>query len=255
MPINSSVCKWWLLRLLLVVIVFGGFGGWCVYDGVVKYPRLEDKFQKVYSQVIEKHGQKNLYAIFKKVDDKRLEQNIGAEQYAIVLDDEEENYKQLKFVNVQTDKEYKIHPAHDAEDKEYYVKNDWDIMTQFVMAAVSIAIALAVFLRVLLVLGKKIYADEEGVQVNNRRITYDAITKIDKRKWYRKSIATLYYNSNGNSGRFKLDDWIFEGHREILAESERRMRPEAAVLEPPQPDTEEGDEKENGKNADEKHEE
>ena len=253
MSINSRVRKWWLLRLLLVVLVFGGFGGWCVYDGVVKYPRLEDNFQKVYSQVIEKHDKKKLEAIFKEVDVKRIEQKIDTGQFAIVLDDDEENYKQLKFVNVQTGKKYKIHSDRDAGDKEYYVKSDWDILTQFLMAAVSIAIALAVFLRVLLVLRKKIYADEEGVQVNNRRITYDAITKLDKRKWNRKSIATLYYNSDGNSGRFQLDDWIFEGHREILAEAERRMRPEAAVLEPPQPDTEEGDEEENGENSNEKH--
>ena len=41
-------------------------------------------------------------------------------------------------------------------------------------------------------------------------ITFDQITRIDKRLWDRKGIAYVDYEADGRSGRIKLDDFVYD---------------------------------------------
>jgi len=45
MSINGRVNKEWAIRMLLIGVMFLAYGGWCIYDGAVAYPRAIQKFE------------------------------------------------------------------------------------------------------------------------------------------------------------------------------------------------------------------
>lgn len=233
MSIKSRIRKSWLLRMGLLTILFCGFGIWCLYDGLVQYPAYEEKFQQFFDQLTETERGEQLQSMLENPGSgERIEKELEGKSYAIEVQSEEADIPKIVFLDMEKDKEHEVHRRRGTEEAEYYVKSKWDIKTQFLMATTTFAIAGLVLLRIIMVLTRQVTADETSLTINKQQIPFTAIIKLDKRKWYRKSIAVVHYNTGGNAGRFKLDDWIFEGHRDILAEVEKNMRPEAAVVEP-----------------------
>jgi hypothetical protein len=45
---------------------------------------------------------------------------------------------------------------------------------------------------------------------SGRRVPYESITLIDRRKWKSKGLATIFYTVDGSKGRFILDDAKYE---------------------------------------------
>lgn len=233
MAINSHLRRGWLLRMFFLIVLFSGFGLWCLYDGLVKYPAYEENFQLFLEQLTEKERTEQLQAMLENPGSgEQIEKRVNDTSYALKVETEEADIPKIVFSNLDEEKEHKVHSRRDGQELEYYVKSEWDIKTQFLMAAATFTIAAFTLIRLVMVATRKISADDEAVIVSNRRIPFSAVTKIDKRKWYRKSIAVVHFNSDGKAGKFKLDDWVFDGHCNILSEIETKMRPEAAVVEP-----------------------
>jgi len=54
MAAKAKVGKSWIVRMSLLSVVFIGFGLWCVYDGMVTYPKL-NKAITTYQELEEKN--------------------------------------------------------------------------------------------------------------------------------------------------------------------------------------------------------
>lgn len=126
--------------------------------------------------------------------------------------------------------EYKL----DSATGRRYIKSDWDIYTQHIMAAVCLPIGMVILGRLLWMMPKRLKSDDDGVvAANGTRIPYDRITFVNRDKWDRKGIAVVFYeDSDGRERRAKIDDWIFKGGKEILQAIEERVPPEVSGLEP-----------------------
>ncbi|MEI8078556.1 MAG: hypothetical protein WCH61_02870, partial [bacterium] len=119
-------------------------------------------------------------------------------------------------------------------EKPKAAHNEWDIRTQFIMAAafglwgVGALIVLAVRSR------RRFHANAAGLHGFRATVVpYAAITAVDLAKWDRKGIAKLNVTANGTSYRLVLDDWYFKGMGDLLT-AVQEQRPE---LFPPEPAT------------------
>jgi hypothetical protein len=99
-----------------------------------------------------------------------------------------------------------------------------DIMSQWVMLAICAPLGLAALGMVGWNARRTLVADAERVHgPDGSKVSYDRITAIDKARWDRKGIAWItYQDETGQEDRFKIDDWVFRGAAEVLAEVERR---------------------------------
>ena len=139
------------------------------------------------------------------------------------------------------------------------LKSEWDIRTQFIMAAPCLLIGVASLVRILLSTGRTMATDESGFQtLKGRRVPYDRIRRIDKKKWDRKGIADVFYepDSGNDLERTRVDAWIFAGGEEILKDIEENAQAEIVggtpeksledgATQPGEPDVSESDEAKN----------
>mgnify|MGYP006303246259 CR=1 FL=1 len=170
----AKVSPGWVVRMVIAGVAFFGFACWSLYDGLVKYPGINERVDQ-YQQLEQ---------------EKRL-----ADWEALAKE-----------------KGWDPKPMRESQRK-----SDWDIRTQFIMAAICAPIGLVILVRLGLTVPRKLYADDDGmVATSGKRIPYDAITAIDKKKWDRKAIAVVHYEMNGQKGTAKVDDWIFKGAAQVL---------------------------------------
>ncbi len=93
-----------------------------------------------------------------------------------------------------------------------------DLQTQFVQAAVTLALGLCAFLAVGLKARRRYFADDEGLGgsgLGGQRVPYAAISRIEWAKWDEKGIVTLTLSSGA---RHTLDGWHFAGMTGIVNE-------------------------------------
>jgi hypothetical protein len=178
--------------MLIAGVAFAGFGVWSLYDGYVKYPKVEAAFQEFFEQ-------------------DRLEE----------------------WIHVAGEKGWKKEWKKDSATGEAHIYSQWDIRTQFIMAAACLPIGLTILVRLFLTLPKKMTAEEDAfVTTAGERIPYAAVTGLDKKKWDRKGIVIVHYELNGVPGKTKVDDWIFKGGADILRSIEENVPPEISGIEP-----------------------
>ncbi|MCF7853420.1 MAG: hypothetical protein K9N51_01380 [Candidatus Pacebacteria bacterium] len=193
--VEARTSMGWSMRMLLAGLAFTAFGLWSLYDGKVKYPRMNRRIE-AFETFREEH---------------RLEE---WEEYAI-----EQGW-----------------PAAKPDSHDH--KTAWDIRTQFIMAAICLPIGLLVLGRLVWTLPKRMGADDDGViTTSGERVPYDAITRVDRRKWNRKGIVIVHWEHNHDSGAFKIDDWIFAGGADILHAIEDHVPREISGA-PPEEDEE-----------------
>jgi hypothetical protein len=74
-----------------------------------------------------------------------------------------------------------------------------------------------------------------------QNLNYDDIQEVNKRQWRSKGIAKITYSDNGRSRRFVIDDYKFERYPTdaILYEIEQRIDPDKITNGPPEPPPEE----------------
>jgi hypothetical protein len=100
-----------------------------------------------------------------------------------------------------------------------------DLQTQFVQAAVTLALALCAFAAVGLKAFRRFVADDTGLHgsgVGARTIGYDEIRSVDWARWDEKGIVRLALK---NGRRLTLDGWHFAGMTGVVEEI-LRHRPE-----------------------------
>jgi hypothetical protein len=181
MHVIAKMSRPWMVRMLLVGFVFSGFSGWCVYDGLVRYPAF-NRAASEYNRLV------------------RLGTPGAWERLA-------------------AERGWPAHFRSDdlQPDGTVRLKTAWDIRTQFFMAGLCLLVVLPAFLRILWARAQTMTADEEGfVALDGTRVPYAAVREIDWSRWERKSIAVVIYELDGRLRRATIADWIFAGSEEIL---------------------------------------
>ncbi|MFO7820834.1 MAG: hypothetical protein R6V56_02060 [Lentisphaeria bacterium] len=230
--IEVKARKGWLVRMIAAGIAFLGFAGWCLYDGMVRYPALENDFQTFYERLTPQEH-KTLAVQMESANSKNLiTKTVNGIEYGLEVS-REEGSPQLVFANLDADKDYTVHSQEAGGNTDaLYVKSEWDIRTQFIMFAICIIVGGGIIFRVIKSGFKSLTADEAGIHTGRRTIPYDSLVEIDKRKWHRKSIATVAYNTAEKRGKLKIDDWIFDNGKELLAMIEEHAGSDVTTLDP-----------------------
>jgi hypothetical protein len=105
-------------------------------------------------------------------------------------------------------------------------KTEAEIMAQFVLGALITPFAVLYVVILIRHLGRWVEADDEGLTTSaGKRVAYDDIVSLAKKKWDAKGIAYAHYERDGRKGRVLLDDWKFdtEPTREILRKIESQI--------------------------------
>ena len=86
-----------------------------------------------------------------------------------------------------------------------------DLLGQYVAASVLFLGATAAFLYWLSQIKRVFKLDDEAVILpNGKRVPFAAVTRINRKKWDAKGLATVYFSIDGRPGKFLLDDYKFD---------------------------------------------
>jgi hypothetical protein len=188
---EARVSVSWAVRMLIAGLAFVGFGCWSLYDGKVKYPKVEETFQQ-YQQA----GQMEEWVAY-----------AG-----------KQGWKQ----EWQTDPDTGAVHVYSPWD----IRTQFIMAAICLPVGFGILIRLVFTLP-----KKVGADESALYATSGERIPHDAITDIDRRKWARKGIAVVHYELNGKPGKATIDDWIFKGAAKVLDEVDLHVRPEISGLE------------------------
>ncbi len=178
-------------RYLIVGIVLTGFTFWCLYDGLVTYPKQReqtqepwDKYQEIVEEITTKPNteQPPETAIQEQDIKKRWEAIANEKGWSTELPPEEP-------------------------------KTDNDITVQYIMAAITGCLALPFLVSYFRSRGQWVELDDDGIRTSRgQEFRLNQITVIDKRKWKNKGIAVISYlkPEDGRERKFVLDAFKFQ---------------------------------------------
>lgn len=117
-------------------------------------------------------------------------------------------------------------------------RSEVEIDAQLVYGAIAGVPGLFCVFVLLRVRGRWIELDETGLRTSRgRRVEFDQITTLDKKKWKTKGIARIGYRQGGRKRRLVLDDWKYDDAptAAILREVEARIDPSQIIGGAPEP--------------------
>ncbi len=201
---KAGISSTYRWRLAVIAALCLGWAAWSAYDGFVKYPE---------------HN--------RKVD----EFNKVAEQFPDDTDQRKVEWEKIAEAN------------HWNTEDPGHKKSTTDLNFQYGMLALTLPIGLFFLFNYLTSFKRWIGMDAQGLLSNSgQRVDFSSITRLDKRLWKRKGIASVYYKvASGPEKRFKLDDWIYETQPTLvmLKHVESVLKPEQIEGGPPEPTTSE----------------
>jgi len=111
-------------------------------------------------------------------------------------------------------------PPHKLYKKE-------DIAGQYVIGSLALLLGIATFIyragQIRLV-----FKLEDGAVIipGGKRVPFESITGINRKKWDAKGLATVYYSIDGRQGKFILDDYKFDPEpiHKIMTEIEAKSK-------------------------------
>jgi len=185
-PVTATISKEWKQRMIIILAVLVGMGGWFLFDGLVAYPRNNVK-AAVYFEIRDRLGE-----------------------------DTPETAK--AWEEVRTEKGWKPTPP-----KKIY--SDGDMTTQVVLAILSFVGAAAAGLHFFRSVSTTTRM-ENGVILlpDGRRVPIEKVRATSRKRWENKGIADLAWEPEpGKLERFILDDYKYVGAAAILEEVERAL--------------------------------
>ncbi|MDB4265445.1 hypothetical protein N9891_01705 [bacterium] len=216
--------KWFIWRALLMVVMFGGFAGYFLYDWKIGYPKK--------NYIVANYAAFNEAGQAWTVDENRANWKAFVAGQKIPFQDEEGIYPPG------TDLEEKW-PAilatmsgngNDEELwKEYSGEKGWpqvvdpqeDFMPaykighQLIASAVCFLLTAVALFFLIRTKGRVMKADEKGYYPpGGDLIPYGDIKVLDKRKWESKGLATLTYSSDGEEKKAKIDGMVYGQFKE-----------------------------------------
>lgn len=204
MAIRSNDDKRYSRRFIIMGAVICGFSLWCLYDGLVKYPREQARglaFDKLSSEGREKEWDE--YAIERGWSNSIPEQPKPEEEYHSSL----------------------------------YMQYSMAVITALIGVPMLV---MALRSRGTWVES----TDDGITSSWGQGFDFDQVLLVDKKRWQKKGIAKVYYQDADQKRRFVLDDFKFERPTmdQILYELEQRIDPDKIINGPPEPPPGEADE-------------
>ena len=177
--IQAGLTPWYYRRMLVLFLMFFGFGCYFAYDWQIGYPKKKVESENAMARYQE------LYA----------QGDAGKLQWAR---ESKENKWEIK--NQQT-----MAPE---------VMTDSKIREQLwgtIVCGVVAAVVLTNFLRSR---GTTLKADGEALLLpDGRRAPYSAIRRVDTRKWQNKGLASLWYEEGGRTRKAVIDGLKYGGFK------------------------------------------
>lgn len=179
MTIRANFTNSFLIRYAFIAVVCLGFMFWCLYDGLIGYPKLMEP--ALAFQAIQEREPKPSDS-----DAKR------------------------EFLDLAKENDWKM-DAKKFEKISSISHLEADIFQQFSMAVVSVAIGLPFLILLVRCRGSWMEASETGIHTSwGQAMQFDQITLLNKRKWNDKGIAKVQYESEGSKRKLVLDDCKFD---------------------------------------------
>ena len=126
--------------------------------------------------------------------------------------------------------------GREAEWEAYSRKRGWpakppkyrydpsQIWTQYILSGISIALGASAFTWLLICRSRKVRMDDDAIYGDTgKKVLFDAIQGVNKKKWDSKGIAYALYEEDGKMRRLTIDDYKYAGAEEILREVESRL--------------------------------
>ncbi len=193
----ARMSRRWAWRMRLVGSAFAAFAAWCVMDARVGYPRFNER---------------------------------AAEYNRLLAAGRAEAWPERA---AEMDWSPRFRDEDRLADGRVVPKTAWDIGTQYVMMGGCLAVAAAVAIRILRARRRTMRADDSGFLTGEGvLVPYPEITDIDLKLWQRKSIAKVRFRHGNEVRTTVIDDWVYQGGEDVLAEVQRRTRLGVAGSEP-----------------------
>jgi len=173
MTVRTHISTSHLVRLGLIGLFCSGFALACLYDGFVRYPN-----QRIRAEAFEKFKEEH-----HELDPKDIVDNW---------------------------KEYAAEQGWPPNDRGKF-RTDIQINGQFQMASVLMPIGL--FFLILLLLNRGRWIEVNDMTMTSSRghqLELSQIVELNKKKWQKKGIATVHYESDGRKRKLVLDDCNYD---------------------------------------------
>jgi len=176
MMVRTNINTSHLVRLAIIGFFCFGFAMACLYDGLVRYPAQRDR-DILFKEYTEEH-----------------EFDLDPKEIA-------DNWKELA-----AEKGWPITLPNLKKPR-----TDEDIFQQFLWAGVIAPIGLFFLIQLLLNRGRWIEANDMTLTSSQgHQLELSQIVELDKKKWQKKGIATIKYESDGRKQKLVIDDCNYE---------------------------------------------
>lgn len=231
LPIVCKATSWFKSRAVLMFLVFTGLGAWFYVDGNTGYRKknevyyLNENFrtaEEIFTQkttgedALDAEGWKAFVAKqkleFPEDAEHILPRDLDLDQpWPEELADYETIQTNGNVVSVWEDYASRIGIGSEPGEKPY---SKDDITEQFWMTGVCGVLSLATVFFGLRTLGREMVAGETTFSTPGKKpVEYDKITKLDKRKWNNKGLATVYYTEDGEEKKGRIDGFCYGGFK------------------------------------------
>jgi hypothetical protein len=208
-PIECRVTAWYFRRMGLMTLMLLGMASYFLYDGLVGYPKSNRKVDIYDAFHAGKDGGKSWESVVEKLG--LNAEGAGGEN---ALAGARDAFDAAKGGAVWTGG-YSLERGLPEKPER---KSEHDIREQFHYAWALIALGGIVIFITLLNVRKKVTADHEAFYTTKgRRVPFEAIYRLDKRKWDNKGLAYLYYeDEKDRRQKAVIDDLKFQGADRVL---------------------------------------
>lgn len=238
LPIVCKPTPWFILRGVVVFLMFGVFAVLFYLDGTTGYRKKNETFylHRAFETAVQEFQKLNaggdltaggwkahaakrtvVFPADASILPSGLKQPVA---WPEILHD----YEKVKSMNVNklwTEysglKQLPVTPP----EQEY---SAWKIREQWIAFGVCAGITVLATFFLVRTLGRKIVADEDGItSQTGKKVAYGDLRTLDLRKWETKGLAYLDYSGPSGSGRIRLDGLTYGGFKKDEGEPAERL--------------------------------
>mgnify|MGYP005842752365 CR=1 FL=1 len=228
-PPSETICrptKWFVWRALLMLVMFGGFGAYFLYDWKIGYPQKNyivahyQAFSEAGAAWTKEEGFREDEAWNSFVDSQTIPFQDESAMYPAGTDFKEKWPDILKKIGEKNTtelwKEYskekgwpqQVDPQEDIKPMRKINEQLWAALVCFILTALTLFFLIRTRRRSMKVDDKGYYAP------GGKFIAYDDMVTIDKRRWETKGLATVTYREGEEEKKAKIDGMVYGQFKE-----------------------------------------
>ncbi|MEM7145509.1 MAG: hypothetical protein AAF591_10250 [Verrucomicrobiota bacterium] len=210
-PIECKVTPWYFRRMGLMTLMLVGMATYFLYDGAIGYPKknrkadVYDAFMAAKDEEEEKSWEDVVTELDLTVGDPEEAEHVAKVKEAYDASEGGETWKAFSLERKLPEKPERM-TDKEIEEQFHFA---WGL---YVIGGIVVGVTL-------MNSRKKVRADGEAYYTTKgKRVPFDGVYRIDKRKWDNKGLAYAYYeDEKEGKGKAVIDDLKFGGADKILA--------------------------------------